>query len=599
MTNMTTNDFNYDTIEYTIGMGSGRFFKCDKVEKFEKRALKKSLYEDIPDDKPVKFYFDCDFKCPIDGMDVGDDLKLIATDVIDLNIKYINALFAVSSTVVPDIRYAESHYEHRMIKGVPYWGISFHIVIQNIMAFKKTIGEFARHLNEFIAKDQLLKTSPIRGENDLYKNFLGDKNYEAVDTKPYSAGRQKMRCIHASKDNEKRPFRLQNGTFEEMVITAFISPYAVIYAPEPEPEPISEISEIPTPKIQTSTKSEYDIIFVKKCFEQGMFFNDAKGDKWKTVGFFLKGYFGDNEIAYTLFDTFSKLCPAQYVEYENKEKWDGFAVDGNKYDSFGIFMNWAKKDNSVLCKQITEEIKILKKDEKASNTKAKLDMKIASAKVKSDSKEAEIKSRADAKKDSKDSSDALFATMSQEFELTHTKIINDSVFVKQLEEKIIIMSEKALITSYKHIQCGVDSTHCPITFIKRWLECNDNINKKDSMQIYPNPDKCPADVFNLWRPFAMEVLTSPYETHTEGLNMMLKHIMVLCNNEKEVFDYFIGWIAMMIQKPEIKTTCITLISKEGAGKGTLMQLFSKMLGESKILETKTPSRDVWGQFNYG
>jgi hypothetical protein len=150
--------------------------------------------------------------------------------------------------------------------------------------------------------------------------------------------------------------------------------------------------------------------------------------------------------------------------------------------------------------------------------------------------------------------------MSQEFELTHTKIINDSVFVKQLEDKIIIMSEKALITSYKHIQCGVDSTHCPITFIKRWLECNDNINKKDSMQIYPNPDKCPDNVFNLWRPFAMEVLTSPYETHTEGLNMMLKHIMVLCNNEKEVFDYFIGWIAMMIQKPEIKTTCITLTS---------------------------------------
>jgi hypothetical protein len=28
-----------------------------------------------------------------------------------------------------------------------------------------------------------------------------------------------------------------------------------------------------------------------------------------------------------------------------------------------------------------------------------------------------------------------------------------------------------------------------------------------------------------------------------------------------------------------------------------MQLFAKMLGESKIMETKTPSRDVWGQFN--
>ena len=90
----------------------------------------------------------------------------------------------------------------------------------------------------------------------------------------------------------------------------------------------------------------------------------------------------------------------------------------------------------------------------------------------------------------------------------------------------------------------------------------------------------------------LETHTSPYESHTEGLEIMLKHINILCDNDKLVYDYFIGWIAMMIQKPEIKTTCITLISKEGAGKGTLMQLFAKMLGESKILETKTPSRDV-------
>ena len=171
MTNMATTDFNYDTIEYTIGMASGRFFKCDKVEEFEKRAMKDSLYENIPDDKPVKFYFDCDFKTPTDGIDLGDDLKLISTDVIALNIKYINAMFALSSTVIPDIRYAESHYEHRMIKEVDHWGLSFHIVIQNIMASKKTIGDFARHLNEFISKDQLLKTSTIRGENFLYKKF--------------------------------------------------------------------------------------------------------------------------------------------------------------------------------------------------------------------------------------------------------------------------------------------------------------------------------------------------------------------------------------------------------------------------------------------
>jgi hypothetical protein len=132
MTNMTINDFKYDTIEYTIGMGSGRLFTCHNVEDFETRALEKSLYESIPDDKPVKFYFDCDYKFPINDMDIDDDhVNLVSTDVIDLNIKYIKAMFALSTTVVPEIKYGESHYKNRSIKGVNHWGISFHIVIQN------------------------------------------------------------------------------------------------------------------------------------------------------------------------------------------------------------------------------------------------------------------------------------------------------------------------------------------------------------------------------------------------------------------------------------------------------------------------------------
>ena len=53
----------------------------------------------------------------------------------------------------------------------------------------------------------------------------------------------------------------------------------------------------------------------------------------------------------------------------------------------------------------------------------------------------------------------------------------------------------------------------------------------------------------------------------------------------------------MIQYPAVKTICPTLISKEGAGKGTLMMLLKKMLGESKYFETTTPSTHIFGQFN--
>jgi hypothetical protein len=197
----------------------------------------------------------------------------------------------------------------------------------------------------------------------------------------------------------------------------------------------------------------------------------------------------------------------------------------------------------------------------------------------------------------KQKNDNQFETDSKEFELTHTKIINNSIYVKQLDDRVLIMSKKQLIDSYEHISCGVNDKGTPISFIQKWTYCNDKISKKDCMQIYPNPSQCPENVYNLWRPFAMELLKTPYEKDIVGLEIMLKHIYILCNNEKASYDYLIGWIAMMIQHPEVKTTCVTLISLEGAGKGTLMESFSNMMGASKVLETKDPSRDVWGQFN--
>ena len=191
----------------------------------------------------------------------------------------------------------------------------------------------------------------------------------------------------------------------------------------------------------------------------------------------------------------------------------------------------------------------------------------------------------------------IFGQLVGPFEKHHTKILNDSVFVKECDGEIVVMSEHNLIVANKHIQCGLNANGSPVRFIDKWLSYNDNINLKDRMEVYPNPDDCPDNVFNLWRPFAMETKTAPYTPHAEGLAAMLHLIRVLCGNEDPVYDYVIGWIAMMIQNPEVKTTCLVFISNEGAGKGTLIGLLKKMLGHNKVLETSTTSRNVWGPFN--
>ena len=193
-----------------------------------------------------------------------------------------------------------------------------------------------------------------------------------------------------------------------------------------------------------------------------------------------------------------------------------------------------------------------------------------------------------------------FAKVVAEFEKSHCKIVNKSFFVKQTDDDIVIFSYQKLACSYSHMYYEVFDKDIGVVsklaFIPQWSGIKHDIRRYEDVGIYPNIERCPKSIFNLWRPFAMEKVVE-WEHHQEGLDAVLNHIKILCNNNEIVSDYFIKWIAQMIQYPEVKSICPTLISKEGSGKGTLIQLLTKMLGGQKVLETSTPSRDVWGDFN--
>ena len=174
----------------------------------------------------------------------------------------------------------------------------------------------------------------------------------------------------------------------------------------------------------------------------------------------------------------------------------------------------------------------------------------------------------------------------KEFEKTHCKIINKSFFIKRNQNENIYFNENKLITSYKHL---------PNKFINEWLK-DPEIRVYEDIGIYPNPLKCPDDHYNVWIPFEMENDT-PFIYSQESVNIFLKHLLILCGNENEIFEYFLKWNAQMIQYPEVKTIVPTLISNEGAGKGSYLLLMKKLLGSSKVFETSNPNRDVWGSFN--
>lgn len=198
-----------------------------------------------------------------------------------------------------------------------------------------------------------------------------------------------------------------------------------------------------------------------------------------------------------------------------------------------------------------------------------------------------------------------FEYIANEFEKTHLKIINKSLYIKHDNNNIIFITQSQLKMSYSHLsydipvynEKGVFIKFNTLPFINKWIGFTHNIRRKDDVDIYPNTIDCPDNIFNLWRPFAMEILTEPYNYKHNELNIILHHIKILCNHDDVVYDYFIKWIAQMIQYPHIKTIMPTFISGQGSGKGTLFKLFEKMLGNEKVFETTNPGRDVWGDFN--
>jgi len=200
-----------------------------------------------------------------------------------------------------------------------------------------------------------------------------------------------------------------------------------------------------------------------------------------------------------------------------------------------------------------------------------------------------------------------FDSISERFEKTHCKIVENGTFVRLYKNKIQMLSKLQIRTSYEHMTYMKEETTykkgTPVVnlvernFINDWLINNPKQSCYQKIGCFPRGGrKCPSDTFNTWTPFDMELVTE-WEPRPEAVEFIHNHIHILCDYDEAVTDYIIKWIGQLIQYPAVKTTCPVMISAEGAGKTSLMKLIEKMIGSSKYFETADPMRDVWGQFN--
>ena len=585
---MTTNN---TPISFTKNQDSGTVHTIPASHYEQLCKTQKNCFEIIPDEGYIKPYFDVDYAVKDgDGMDCEEVRIKKSCTFLNKILYHLWNYFCTNTQITPEFSIAGSHKATKL---------SFHINITNINTTKESILGYIQDINEQVKHYEGLtddEYKPLRINTEL--QFGSDENLFDINVYKKKGKQQKMRSVHCVKDDEpERPIKiLPKVLFDEMYNTEEIQEHfsicdfsvrdsfedMLISVTNPDNEvyaPIAQTKPVPTPtpksnKVSTAKHSDTtsDEMLANMAMDRGLMTKYSKKgeyNEWTKIGWIFKNTFED-EKGWELFDKFSRLAGNDYGEIDylnNRETWDKFKQkhEHNNPIGMGSLIQMLDKDNKKEFKEIQKEIKSLKKTTD--------------------------------KKQIQNELENTFNTMAKEFEKTHCKIINKSIYIKELSNTVIPMSKSKMEEAYEHMSVGSNDKGVPTIFIKKWMKGNDNIRKFDDTDIYPNSAHCPAHIYNMWRPFKAELMTGGYKKNKKALNTILNHIRILCNNEEHVYDYLIKWIAQMIQYPEVKTIIPTLISKQGAGKGSLIKLFTKMMGDEKVLETTEPSRDVWGQFN--
>jgi hypothetical protein len=105
------------------------------------------------------------------------------------------------------------------------------------------------------------------------------------------------------------------------------------------------------------------------------------------------------------------------------------------------------------------------------------------------------------------------------------------------------------------------------------------------------PDQLlPADIYNLWQGFDVDPLQGDW-------SYLREHILwVICNGDKYLDEYLIGWMANTVQKPGKQgEVAVVMRGGRGTGKGTFANWFGRLFGQHYMYLTN--AKHLVGNFN--
>jgi len=112
-------------------------------------------------------------------------------------------------------------------------------------------------------------------------------------------------------------------------------------------------------------------------------------------------------------------------------------------------------------------------------------------------------------------------------------------------------------------------------------------------------DNCPPDCYNLWTPFAAQLMPARHEPEVaDRVVHLLTHFFKGCNNHVASFNFFLDLIAHSLKYPEDKPgIMLCLVGTFGASKTTVWETIARLVGKQKTFGTPNPEKDCFGDNN--
>lgn len=123
---------------------------------------------------------------------------------------------------------------------------------------------------------------------------------------------------------------------------------------------------------------------------------------------------------------------------------------------------------------------------------------------------------------------------------------------------------------------------------KVWLEWEKR--RTYSRVVFAPGQRTPRDTYNLFRGW-------PYEPIEGDWSLLRGHIFEnICESNDELFNWFMTWLAMLVQQPQNKPgSTVVITGEKGTGKSTVFDYINQLLGRHGI--TVSQRKQIVGQFN--